>query len=134
MPKGMVITVGVGGGIEHAIALSIRNSNPDHIVFLVTEQSEKTLEKIEQEAKGLGITLPPYETERIRDENDAELAYEAAVSAIRKLGEKISHQATSPLTTPQAANRCQQVLFMLPSWKGALKLFMSQDSAIKTDE
>ncbi|MCS3918743.1 TIGR02710 family CRISPR-associated CARF protein [Fervidibacter sacchari] len=88
MPKGMVITVGVGGGIEHAIALSIRNSNPDHIVFLVTEQSEKTLEKIEQEAKGLGITLPPYETERIRDENDAELAYEAAVSAIRKLGEK----------------------------------------------
>jgi len=88
MPKGMVITVGVGGGIERAIALSIRNSNPDHIVFLVTEQSEKTLEKIEQEAKGLGITLPPYETERIRDENDAELAYEAAVSAIRKLGEK----------------------------------------------
>jgi len=55
MPKGMVITVGVGRGIEHAIALSIRNSNPDHIVFLVTEQSEKTLEKIEQEAKGLGI-------------------------------------------------------------------------------
>jgi hypothetical protein len=73
MPKGMVITVGVGRGIEHAIALSIRNSHPDQIVFLVTEQSEKTLERIEEEAKGLGITLPPYETELIRDENDAEL-------------------------------------------------------------
>ena len=67
MPKGMVITVGVGRGIEHAIALSIRNSNPDQIVFLVTEQSAKTLERIEEEAKGLGITLPPYETELIRD-------------------------------------------------------------------
>ncbi len=88
MPKGMVITVGVGRGIEHAIALSIRNSNPNYIVFLVTEQSEKTLGKIEQEAKGLDITLPPYETELIRDENDAELAYKATVNAIRKLGEK----------------------------------------------
>jgi CRISPR-associated protein (TIGR02710 family) len=88
MPKGMVITVGVGRGIEHAIALSIRNSHPDQIVFLVTEQSAKTLERIEEEAKGLGITLPPYETELISDENDAELAYEAAVSAIRKLGGK----------------------------------------------
>ena len=96
MPKGMVITVGVGRGIEHAIALSIRNSNPDYIVFLVTEQSEKTLEKIEQEAKGLGITLPPYETELISDENDAELACEAAFNAIRKLSEK--GIATSDIT------------------------------------
>jgi len=88
MPKGMVITVGVGRGIEHAIALSIRNAHPDFVVFLVTEQSEKTLERIEQEAQNLGLTLPPYECERVDDENDAESAYEAAVRAIRKLGEK----------------------------------------------
>ena len=41
MAKGMVITGGVGRGIEHAIVLSIRNAHPDYVVFLVTEQSER---------------------------------------------------------------------------------------------
>lgn len=88
MPKGMVITVGVGRGIEHAIALSIRNAHPDRVVFLVTEQSKATLERIEQIANQLGITLPPYDCETVRDENNAEAAYEAAVNAIRKLGKQ----------------------------------------------
>ncbi|MFA0732200.1 MAG: hypothetical protein BKPUNTRY_001747 [Candidatus Fervidibacter sp.] len=88
MAKGMVITVGVGRGIEHAIVLSIRNAHPDYVVFLVTEQSEKTLERIEEAAKELGVTIPPYEKEKVRDENNAEVAFEAAVAAIRKLGEK----------------------------------------------
>lgn len=88
MPKGMIITVGVGRGIEHAIVLSIRNSNPDYVVFLVTRESEETLERIEQMAEEMRVSLPPYETVRVKDENDAGSAYEAALEAIRKLGEK----------------------------------------------
>ncbi|MFN3421061.1 MAG: TIGR02710 family CRISPR-associated CARF protein [Armatimonadota bacterium] len=88
MPKGMVITVGVGRGIEHAIVLSIKNANPDFVVFLVTPQSKGTLERIEQMARELNFQLPPYEPVEIANEDDAQEAYKAAVRAIRKLGEK----------------------------------------------
>lgn len=88
MPKGMVITVGIGREIEHAIVFSIINANPNHIVFLVTEQSEGTLERIEQEAKEQDVRLPDYEFVKVSNENDANAAYGAAVEAIRKLGEK----------------------------------------------
>lgn len=88
MLKGMVITVGVGGGIDHAIVLSIRNSNPDRIVFLVTRQSKATLNLIKQTARKLNVRLPKYECVEIGNENDAESAYNAAVEAIRKLGKK----------------------------------------------
>lgn len=86
MSKGMVITVGVGRGVEHAIALSIRNANPNFVVFLVTEQSKATLERIEQTAGELGMTLPPYDYRVVGDENDLEVAYEAARAAILELG------------------------------------------------
>lgn len=87
MRKGMVITVGVGREIEHAIALSIRNSNPDRVVFLITEQSKAKVEQVEHEAKQMGFDLPPYEFVEVEDENDAEKAYEAAVNAIRQLSQ-----------------------------------------------
>lgn len=83
--KGMIITVGVGKGIEHAIITSIRNANPNHIIFLVTRGSRQTLERICQEAQKQGISLPPYEEEEIRDESDAEAAYESAVRAVQRL-------------------------------------------------
>jgi len=89
MSKGMILTVGVGKGIEHAIVLSIRNSNPDMVVFVVTPQSrQNTLQRIEAIANELQVSLPPYELEEMTDENDVEKAYEAVASAIKKLGEK----------------------------------------------
>lgn len=88
MPKGMVITVGVGRGIEHAIVLSIQNVNPNFVVFIVTQQSKATLERIEKMAEELNVRLPPYECVEVDDENDAQKAYEAAVEAIRKLAQK----------------------------------------------
>ncbi|GBC99211.1 hypothetical protein HRbin17_01733 [bacterium HR17] len=88
MPKGMVITVGVGSGIEHGIALSIQKFNPDFVIFLVTQQSKATLGRIEQAAKELRVQLPPYDLVEVSDENDVQKAYEAAVEAIRKLCEK----------------------------------------------
>lgn len=84
----MVITVGVGRGIEHAIALSIRNSNPDCVIFLVTQQSIATLERIKQTAEEMGIKLPYCEHVLVRDENSAEATYDAALEAFKKLSEK----------------------------------------------
>lgn len=88
MPRGMVITVGIGKGIEHAIALSIRYSNPEQVVFVVSKQSEATLSRIQQIAQELGIPLPPYEVETVSDENKVEIAYIHAANAIKKLVSK----------------------------------------------
>ncbi len=79
--KGMIVTVGVGSGIEHAIVTSVRNANPHNLIFLVTGGSRGTLERICREAQSRGVLLLPYEEEEIRDESDAEAAYEAAVKA-----------------------------------------------------
>ncbi len=87
-PKGMIITVGVGRGIDHAIVVSVHNANPERIIFLVTKGSRNTLERIKQTAEDLGVVLPPYEEEEVRDETDAEAAYEAAVRAIQRLAEE----------------------------------------------
>ncbi len=86
MPKkGMVITVGVGRGIESAITLSIKNANPDFVVFLVTDKSRQTLEQVRQYAQENSIPLPTYEEQLVEDENDVQKAYEAAVKAIQRL-------------------------------------------------
>lgn len=89
MPKkGMIITVGVGQTIEQGIVFSIRNANPERIIFLVTGGSSNTLERIKEAAEERGFSLPPYEEELVKDENDAEVAYEAAVKAIRRLNDE----------------------------------------------
>ena len=46
------------------------------------------MERICREAQAKGVLLPPYEEEEIRDESDAEAAYEAAVKAVRRLAVK----------------------------------------------
>ncbi len=88
MPKGMVITVGVGRDIGHAIVRSIRDANPNFVVFLVTQESEATLERIKQVAREWSFQLPAHECVKISDENDAQEAYKAAVEAIGKLVQK----------------------------------------------
>lgn len=87
--KGMVITVGVGSGIESVIVLSIKNANPDFVVFLVTEEAKKTtLNRIQQFANENKIKLPPITKQLVSNENDVQVAYKAAVEAIKKLQKK----------------------------------------------
>ena len=41
MKKAMLITVGTGEGVAHGLSYSIKQQNPDYILFLATEDSEK---------------------------------------------------------------------------------------------
>ncbi|MGB9886322.1 MAG: TIGR02710 family CRISPR-associated CARF protein [Moorellales bacterium] len=83
----MVVTVGVGRGIERAIVISIREANPERVVFVVTGESRNTLVRVRNVAEQMGVTLPPYDEVELKDENEAGMAYAAAVEAIHKLGE-----------------------------------------------
>jgi len=50
MAKAMIITVGTGPTVAHGICFSIKQQNPNFIVFLVTRESEeKTLPAIVQD-------------------------------------------------------------------------------------
>ncbi|MEJ5186236.1 MAG: TIGR02710 family CRISPR-associated CARF protein [Candidatus Geothermincolales bacterium] len=46
MSKYLVCTVGTGRGVEHGIAVSIKKSNPEKVVFIVSQESRSTIERI----------------------------------------------------------------------------------------
>lgn len=70
MPKVMIITVGTGETVSHGICCSIRQQNPNHIVFVLTKESkEKTLPLILQDEV---IKEKTWEEAIWPDENDVE--------------------------------------------------------------
>ncbi len=86
--RAMVITVGTGKGVEHGISVSINDRRPDFVVFLVTEKSKGTVEKVKnilKEKFGLEIK---YEQKLIKNENDAEECYEISKKSILELKNK----------------------------------------------
>lgn len=91
MSRAMIITVGTGTGTEreeairslaHGIVTSIRTSNPDLIVFFVTEESQKgTIPEIKDQYP----ELPANEMVLITDMNDINSIYEKIKDKIRDL-------------------------------------------------
>jgi len=91
MSRAMIITVGTGTGTErgeairslaHGIVASIRTSNPDLIVFFVTEESQKgTIPEIKDKYP----ELPANEMVLIMDMNDINSIYEKIKDKIRDL-------------------------------------------------
>jgi CRISPR-associated protein (TIGR02710 family) len=91
MSRAMIITVGTGTGVEkeeairslaHGIIASIRNSNPDYIVFFVTGESRKdTIPEI----KNQHPKLPANELMLIEDMNDVNGIYEEISDKIKDL-------------------------------------------------
>ena len=90
MSRAMIITVGTGIGAEkeairslaHGIVASIRNSNPDYIVFFVTEESRKdTIPEIKEQYP----KLPANELVLIKDMNDVNNIYGEIKDKIRDL-------------------------------------------------
>lgn len=70
MPKAMIVTVGTGETVAHGICCSIRQQNPDYIIFLLTQESkEKTLPLILQDDTMQGKKAGK---EMLTDENDVE--------------------------------------------------------------
>lgn len=88
MPKAMIITVGMGRGVENAIASSIRSGNPEFVCFLATEESLPTIEKVKQI---LQENLAEYQVFELKDENDLEESYLRAKEAINHLKKKKYH-------------------------------------------
>ncbi|MFN7170782.1 MAG: TIGR02710 family CRISPR-associated CARF protein [Candidatus Omnitrophota bacterium] len=70
MSKAMIISVGVGETVSHGICCSIRQQNPDYVIFILTKESkEKTLplvlnDRVMKDRK--------YEQVILSDENDVE--------------------------------------------------------------
>jgi CRISPR-associated protein (TIGR02710 family) len=84
MPRGLIISLGTGPGVENAIAKSIRQANPTDLVFIASETSLATLDRV---STTLGRSLE--EAERITaNENDVEECYKASLEAIRLLQKK----------------------------------------------
>ncbi|HXG22455.1 MAG TPA: TIGR02710 family CRISPR-associated CARF protein [Methylomirabilota bacterium] len=84
MPRGLIVSLGTGPGVENAIAKSIRHANPTDLMFIASETSLATLERVRTV---LGRSLE--DAERITaDENDVEECYKATLNAIRLLQKK----------------------------------------------
>jgi CRISPR-associated protein (TIGR02710 family) len=91
MSRAMVITVGTGIGevpeealrsLAHGIVTSIKASNPDHIVFFVTIESQnRTIPEIESQYP----QLPTNEMVLIQDMNDVNGIYEAIKERVKDL-------------------------------------------------
>lgn len=90
--KALIITVGTGIGpskeavesIAQGIAFSIRHHNPDLVVCLVTEESQKqTLPVVEELCQG-----KQFKVEKIKDKDDVNHIYEVVGSQIKRLKEK----------------------------------------------
>ena len=80
----MILTVGIGRGVESGIAASIRQNNPDFIMFLATNKSKETIRKVE-EILGRKFRQEEYGIKIISREDDAEECYRIAKDAIKQL-------------------------------------------------
>ena len=91
MQKGMIITLGTTPGVEHAIAFSIKNQNPDYVIFIVTEDSIKKLEDIKKELNKMDAKIPKHCYKRIFNEDNVAEAYRSVRDAIEWLIKKGYH-------------------------------------------
>ena len=91
MKRGMIVTVGVGRGVEHAIALSIRNQRPDYVIFIATNESRKTVDAVEKELKEMNTSIPAHHVEKVSDENNVYEVYSVVKGAVKWLVEQGSH-------------------------------------------
>lgn len=82
MGKVLVVTVGTGPGVEEAIVFSIRETNPELVAFLVSDQSGATLERV---AALLGQAMPSHELFSVSAPGDVEACYRASAEAVRTL-------------------------------------------------
>lgn len=114
MKKSLVITVGTGTGknedatksIAHGIAASIKNSHPNFIVFVVTQESEeKTIPEIKKQLPD----LQPYELISIKNMNNVNEVFEKVSNKVRDL-RKEGHEVVIDFTSGTKAMSAGAVL------------------------
>lgn len=83
MTKYLVMTLGTGRGVEHGLAQSIQTLNPDRIVFLASEESQRTLDRLTSLVPGFADRFQPVHL--VQDPDDVEQCAEDAKAAILAL-------------------------------------------------
>ncbi|MCX7926521.1 MAG: TIGR02710 family CRISPR-associated CARF protein [Candidatus Omnitrophica bacterium] len=83
MSKVLIITVGVGERVEHAICCSIRQHNPEYIVLMCTEKSRD--EKLPLILADKNVAGRKYNPVIIKDENDVEHVRQVTLKTINEL-------------------------------------------------
>lgn len=86
MAKVMIVTVGTGPNVAHGICFSIRDRNPEEVVFLVTEESkDKTMPII---LKNRAMEDREHREIMLHDPNDVEKIAAEAEDVIKSLKHK----------------------------------------------
>lgn len=85
MPRGLIVSLGTGPGVENAIAKSIRNANPEHLIFVASATSQATLDRV---WLALGRKVDTSEQLLVTNEQNVEECYRVAVEAVRLLRRK----------------------------------------------
>lgn len=85
--KAMLVSVGVGSGVDSGIAVSIKTQNPDRVGFLASEASLATIDQV-YERLGNPASIGAVGTrlvEVVRNQEDLDLCYECARSIAQRL-------------------------------------------------
>lgn len=86
MKKAIIMGVGLGEGVEYAIYSSLKMYNPNKVIFLVTEESKKTLSrKIEPENKALIEIVQPNEVHVIINPEELDSTFSQCKNAVMNL-------------------------------------------------
>lgn len=110
MQKAMIITVGTGETVSHGICCSIKQQNPEYIVFVLTRESkDKTLplilkDEIMQERKYGEIVLS--------DENDVQEIRSECIKTINKI-EKSGYSVRNIVTDYTSGTKAMSVGLIL---------------------
>lgn len=97
MSKALIVTVGVGEGIEHGICCSIRYHNPEYIIFLVTPESKNKLQLVLNDKV---MENKNYECEMLTDSSDIEKVKFETLKIIDKVKRKYALEDISIDYTP----------------------------------
>lgn len=95
--KSMIVTVGTGEGVEEPIAISIETANPDIVVFIVSEESRSTLDKVIDKLRNNGFDKDKIVGDNcpnddmvvvIKDVENINLCYEGALNAFKLIQQR----------------------------------------------
>ncbi|MEM2637315.1 MAG: TIGR02710 family CRISPR-associated CARF protein [Candidatus Korarchaeota archaeon] len=78
------MSVGTGKDVEHGMLQSIKSHNPDRVIFICTEESKNTIQRIEEISRNEKVLLPGYEI-RIIDGENINNAYSSIKGIIREI-------------------------------------------------
>lgn len=96
--KSMIVTVGTGRSVDESIAKSIETANPDIVVFIVSEESRSTLDKVIDKLRNNGFDKDKIVGDNcpnddmvvvVKDAEEIDSCYESAIEAFRRVKSRV---------------------------------------------